>query len=216
METIASVDLLRETLNIFQLEGRKRRHLSGLLGYTVYIGISYFVNINARLTQEIYGSSVVCNLLQMLKIVLKFHLSSEAFCHPSGSLLDWEMLGAGFLEHKMSQVTGSRMLRLHLATLKGETTGLAYFMSLSSFWRCEGVDPCPSSVPCCHPPPPSSCVVVGDGVPIQYRMGRGTTGRVSVLACSAWGQAPLWAAQAQGTSACPFPCPKSGKEDAVP
>lgn len=55
-------DLLRGTLNIFQLEGRKTRHLSGLLFYTVYVGISYFVNINARLTQEICGSSVVCNL----------------------------------------------------------------------------------------------------------------------------------------------------------
>lgn len=91
METIASVDLLRETLNIFQLEGRKRRHLSGLLGYTVYIGISYFVNINARLTQEIYGSSVACNLLRMLQIVLKFHLSSEFFCHLLGFLMHWEL-----------------------------------------------------------------------------------------------------------------------------
>lgn len=79
METIASLDLLRETLNIFQLEERKRRHLSGLLGYTVYIGISYFVNINARLTQEIYGSSVACNLLRMLQIVLKFHPAVRPF-----------------------------------------------------------------------------------------------------------------------------------------
>lgn len=118
METIASVDLLRETLNIFQLEERKRRHLSALLCYTVYIGISYFVNINARLTQEIYGSSVVCNLLQMLQIVLKFHLSTEAFCHLPGSLVHGELLGAGFLEHWMSQETGSSLkLRLPLAIL---------------------------------------------------------------------------------------------------
>lgn len=63
METMRThVDLLRGTLNIFQPEERKTRYLSVLLSYTVYIGISYFVNINARLTQEIYGSSVVCNL----------------------------------------------------------------------------------------------------------------------------------------------------------
>lgn len=91
METIASEDLLRETLNIFQLEERKRRHLSGLLCYTLYIGISYFVNINARLAQEIYGSSAVCNLLRTLQIALKFHLSSEAFGHLSGSLVHWEL-----------------------------------------------------------------------------------------------------------------------------
>lgn len=124
METIASVDLLREALNIFQLEERKRRHLSALLCCTVYIGISYFVNINASLTQEIYGSSVGCNLLQMLQTALKFHLSTEAFCHLSGSLVLRELLGAGFLEHRMSQVTASRLrlklrlrFRLHLAIL---------------------------------------------------------------------------------------------------
>lgn len=63
METTCThMDLLRGTLNILQWEGWKMRYLSVLLSYTVYIGISYFVNINARLTQEIYGSSAVCNL----------------------------------------------------------------------------------------------------------------------------------------------------------
>lgn len=65
-----------------------------------------------------------CNLLQMLQTVLKFHLSTEAFCHLSGSLVHRELLGAGFLEHRMSQVTASRLrlklrlrFRLHLAIL---------------------------------------------------------------------------------------------------
>lgn len=81
METMHTyADLLRGTLNIFQPEERKMRYLSVLLSYTVNIGISYFANINAKLTQEIYGSSAVCNLCSMLQIALKFHLGSKAFC----------------------------------------------------------------------------------------------------------------------------------------
>lgn len=100
--TCARAELLRGTLNVFQLEERKTRYLFLLLSCTVYIGNSYFVNINARLTQEIDGSSVVCNLHGMLQIALKFHLGSKAFYHLPVILLCWEMLGAGVLEHRMS------------------------------------------------------------------------------------------------------------------
>lgn len=60
--TYIYTDLLGRTLSIFQLVEGKMRYLAVLLSYTVYIGITYFSNVNAKFTKELYGSYVVCSL----------------------------------------------------------------------------------------------------------------------------------------------------------
>lgn len=72
--------------------GKADEVLSVLLSYTVYIDTSYFVNINARLTQELYGSYVFCNLCSNASSCLKVAPELQVLL-PSSGMTHWEMPG---------------------------------------------------------------------------------------------------------------------------